>query len=454
MYLHRVQAKGNFRIKTPYQPLKAFPTAYGWAANATGGRGKPVYKVTNLNDVGVGSLRQALEDSNTSDGGIIVFEVAGYVSVASPLFVPNNTTVAGQTAFVNGGHGITIRSVDPSINHQIVTYGSNIIVRYLRFRRGGSGTNSLSNGDSSLLFSSNNVIIDHCSLSWSQDEVINSWEGAENITIQNSIISECFYNPDSIHSMGYLIGKQCNRHSLYCNLFSNNNQRNPLFGGNPAPFSEHEMHNCIMYNWGDIGTQFTSTFDASGFKVNIIRNKWVAGNNTRLNRYALTAEDNGEPHSFYVRGNVSSQKPKIIQNEWDIMGLSNGTFFMEEPMPQQFQSNTPFEYPLRDAPELSIQDLDSVLLSRVGASLYRDSIDERVISDYVNRTGVFINSPDDVGGYPDIDDISTINIDTSGDGMPDSWKTSKGLDPSLDHSDYEWGSGYVGVEEYLNHLAK
>src|SRR5690606_22782471 len=151
--------------------LKAFPEAEGFGKYSKGGRGGEVFKVTNLNNSGSGSLRAALEASASSR--TIVFEVSGTITLSSSLRVPSNTTIAGQTAYRTGGQGITIRS-NGSYGSSLMTISSDdIIIRYIRFRR-GRGTNNEQNGDNVTITSGNNIIFDHCSFSWSTDESFNT----------------------------------------------------------------------------------------------------------------------------------------------------------------------------------------------------------------------------------------------------------------------------------------
>ena len=177
-----------FCTESTAQPV-AFPGAEGFGKEATGGRGGVVLKVTNLNDSGPGSLRDALQ--YTSGPRTIVFEVGGTIFLNNALSVTNgNVTVAGQTA---PGDGILIRG------SMVIIEASNVIMRYIRFRPGNAAANT-ADGLSITAWGSSiveDVIIDHCSISWAEDENFDirvaSNGTVRNITIQNSIISECTY---------------------------------------------------------------------------------------------------------------------------------------------------------------------------------------------------------------------------------------------------------------------
>src|SRR5687767_7950836 len=168
------------------EPLPAFPGAEGFGANATGGRGKMVYAVTNLNDSGPGSLRDALSGGDRT----VVFRVSGTINLESQLRLNKpNVTVAGQTA---PGDGICLRG-----RELFIADTDNVIVRYLRLR---PGDEQKAEHDALSIRNCRNVIIDHCSLSWSTDSLNDVTHTSGNVTVQWCILAEPLNK--SVHAKG------------------------------------------------------------------------------------------------------------------------------------------------------------------------------------------------------------------------------------------------------------
>lgn len=205
----------------------AFPGAQGWGRFATGGRTGKVYHVTNLNDSGTGSLRDAISQANR----IIVFDVAGVIRINSRLVFKNNLYVAGQTA---PGEGITVYGNGVSFSG-----ADNIIVRHMRFRMGKVGD---SGKDAAGIANGQNMIFDHCSFSWGLDETFSinpdgKGKNPEMITISNSIMGQGLMT----HSAGGLM--QSDSITLYRNLYVDNSTRNNKVKGT------NQYVNNIVYNW-------------------------------------------------------------------------------------------------------------------------------------------------------------------------------------------------------------
>ena len=204
----------------------AFPGAEGFGRFATGGRGGKVYHVTNLNDTGSGSFRDAVSSPNR----IVVFDVAGVININSRIVFANNLYVAGQTA---PGEGITVYGNGVSFSG-----ADNTIVRYMRFRMGSKGT---SGKDAAGIANGTNMIFDHCSFSWGLDETfsINSDGKGDlgNITIQNSIMGQGLLS----HSAGGLM--QADSITLFRNFYCDNSTRNNKIKGT------NQYVNNIVYNW-------------------------------------------------------------------------------------------------------------------------------------------------------------------------------------------------------------
>jgi len=210
----------------PNGPVLAFPGAQGFGRYATGGRGGEVVHVTNLNDSGPGSLRDAISQPNR----IVVFDVGGVIKLESRLVFKNNQTIAGQTA---PGGGITLYGDGTSFSG-----ANNTIVRYVRFRMGRIGS---SGKDTVTMANGHDVIWDHCSLSWGRDGNfdLNRSSGASlyNLTLQDSIVAQGLQS----HSTGGLI--QTDGTSVIRSLYIDNNSRNPK-----ARRHARQLFNCWPRN--------------------------------------------------------------------------------------------------------------------------------------------------------------------------------------------------------------
>ena len=227
---------------------KAFPTAEGYGAVATGGRGGAVMQVTTLADTGTGSLRACVAASGPRT---CVFRIGGTITLNSELKLGGgNLTIAGQTA---PGGGIALKAA-PTLSGDLLEINRNdVIVRHVRFRRGVA----VGDGDSINIKNAQNVILDHVSASWGVDENIGVSDPASNITIQWSIISEGLRNANNskgAHSMGVLLYSSGSGFSLHHNLMAHNRERNPRININGLA----DIVNNTIYNSGSIPTVITS----------------------------------------------------------------------------------------------------------------------------------------------------------------------------------------------------
>jgi pectate lyase len=444
----------------PPGPALAFVGAEGWGRDATGGRGGEVRKVTNLDDSGPGSFRDAVE---TAGAAYVVFEVAGTINLLSRVDLSSDKTIAGETAFVNGGEGITLKINQGTTTNTLVAISdsSNVICRYLRFRR-GPGLAPEVDGDSLLLVGTGtDFMFDHCSFSWSTDELVNPY-GPTTMTFQSCIFSEALFNSThayttdpnhsaypSPHSMGPLIGNGSSQVTFYNSLFAHNNQRNPLVGGGVQGGSEYELVNNVVYNYGYFGTQFG--FDGTPVQVNLINNLHIQGIETATVRYGITIIDGV---TAYARGNINDKRASASDPEWDAIGCSSGCgTYMQEPAPTAWQSLTPFNFPLQAAPAMTSTQVSDGVLNHAGASLSRDAVDTRIVDDVRNGTGGFIDDPGEVGGWPTLSGMTTVPMDSDDDGMEDSWETLTYGSLGTGANDDTDGDGYTNLEEYLHHLA-
>jgi len=425
--------------------LPAFPGAMGWGSDTIGGRGGTVIKVTNLNDSGSGSLRAALTASGPR---IVIFRVGGTINLSSPIWVGNPyLTIAGQTA---PGGGILIRGPNqqggdghPSIAIQT----HDVIIRGLRIRDTGKSTIEVL-GPSTNTY---NVIIDHNSLSWSTDTITGNWGLWHHVTWSYNIISEGIYN-DIGQSWGLSagtlngIGGACtgaDHLSMHHNLYIHNNERN-LHINHPIPY--FEWINNVVFDWRQYGLGSASP----GYYVG---NLYVATSGSMTN-YDFFIGELGEGCPFpdasvYLAHNVNPHRPTDSGDEWLAVNGGSGSY----------RTNIP-PYSLSGVTEDDVTTIKSKLTASNGAGAYvpsRDAVDVRVINDVINGTpadgsgnGWWFRDYNMPSPWPTIAS-GTAPTDTDGDGMPNSWENSHGLNPN-DASDANAiaASGYTNIEEYIN----
>ncbi|WP_167607191.1 pectate lyase family protein [Maribellus sediminis] len=457
----------------PQASIPAFPGAEGGGMYTFGGRGGQVITVTNLNDDGPGSFREACE---TGGSRIIVFNVSGIIRLKSPLIIrAPYVTIAGQTA---PGNGVCIAGETVWINTH------DVIIRHMRFRRGETwvGRRDDAIGGNPI----GNIMLDHISASWGLDENMSIYRhmyltdprkpeeklGTVNITIQNSIFSEGLDTWN--HAFGSTIGgENC---SFMRNLWANNTGRNPSIGWNGV----FNFANNVMFNWVhrsvDGGDQTA--------RYNIINNYYKPG--------PLTPKDSPVGHRIlkpesrftmngrkvyglvYVNGNVVEGNEKVTKNNWDggvqIEDMEDAGEFTpyikwDKPHPMPYMTIT------------SAKDAFDFVLKNAGATFpQRDAVDQRITRvvktgkpEYVENVDLsdvpkfkYRRLPEDsykngiitdirqVGGYPEYKGTPYIDIDK--DGMPDEWEKKYGLNPN-DASDANGdlsGDGYTNIEKYIN----
>jgi len=289
-----------------------------------------------------------------------------------------------------------------------------------------------------------NVVLDHVSASWSEDECVSTWYGAHDITISWSIISEALdrsRHRKKTHSAGLLIGDSSYHVSVHHNLLAHNDFRNPLISDGGT----HDVVNNVIYDWGVLPAEITDN-DANTF-LNFIGNYFIPGPSTQTGPYEILFEA-GNPR-IYVEGNLGPHRPDTEADEWALVGIGYG---QEGVAPQSYRSKT--KYKTHAITATSADEALSQVLAEAGATLpKRDAVDQRVVSEVRNKSGTIIDSPDQVGGYPKLA-RGDPPIDTDHDGMPDDWETENGLDPN-DASDGNGdldGDGYTNIEEYLHGL--
>ncbi len=291
----------------------AFPGAEGHGRFVTGGRGGKIYHVTNLNDSGTGSFREAVKSGNR----IIVFDVAGVVALKSDLKFADNITILGQTA---PSPGITLR-------YYTVQPGSNNIIRFIRIRR-GQEKNINDGADASWQRNKTGIIFDHCSFSWSIDEVASFYDN-NNFTMQWCTVAESLTNPGhskGAHGYGGIWGGKLA--SFHHNFVAHLMNRGPRFNGarygwtgytdnkeystykwqNTVQAENVDFRNCVMYN-----AQGTCYGGPGGGQINIVNNYYKAGPSHSLKGTTL----NG------LKVDVSTGKERGSQDRITLVTLSN-----------------------------------------------------------------------------------------------------------------------------------
>ncbi len=452
-----LKAEDNVVVETSPAPkpsikVPAFPGAEGAGAFTPGGRRGKVFEVTNLNDSGPGSLREAVEAEGPR---IVVFRVSGIIMLESKLTISNPfITIAGQTA---PGDGVCIRGQTTEINTH------DVVLRYLRFRRG----NIKDSNDGLGGYPIGNIIVDHCSASWGLDENLSLYRymkntptgrrkmPVENMTIQWCISSEALDLNN--HAFGATWGgKNC---SFHHNLLACNTGRNPSIG-----YGNHfDFRNNVLFNWRH---RTIDGGDASSM-VNIVANYYKPGPATNHGslQYRICKPQHLDMHSegqrdgkWYVADNFVVGNPKVTADNWD-----GGVQFDREDAETEEQLKAKIKRvrgtkPAPAAPitQQSAEEAYELVLAGAGATLPKcDAVDMRIIESV--RTGKptfgdgIIDIPADVSGWPEYKSLPA-PADSDHDAMPDEWEKKFGLKPddSSDGAKDTDGDGYTNIEEWLN----
>lgn len=412
--------------------LAAFPGAVGFGSTTVGGRGGVVIEVTNLNNTGPGSFREACAASGPR---IVVFRTGGTINASSIIKIQNPyITIAGQSA---PGDGISLRGAGLTI----MTH--DVIVRGLRIRIGDAATGPTPSNRDGIQIENRynppyNILIDHCSVNWAVDESMTFWyAGLRDVTVSNTIIGEALYNsihPDGPHAMGALCGNQGIENIAFIgNLFIHNNGRNPRLGSTSAA-----VINNVMYNIGNLMVDIFGSVEAQS--ISVAGNLFLKGVNTGSTSMPIR-----------LRSDLKSGT-KIYIADNDASDYTTGTYYVNQ------ASFNPVVSVRQTWPAGFVakpkEEVLEMVLNNVGASpMKRDPVDARLVADLRNRTGRRIDSQNDVGGWPNLAP-GTPPADTDRDGMPDSWESDRGLNPnnSADGNGDRDGDGYTNVEEYLNGL--
>jgi hypothetical protein len=398
--------------------IPAFPGAEGYGAYTPGGRGGKVLAVTNLNDSGPGSLREALESKGPRT---VVFRTGGIIQLEKCIQIKEPyLTLAGQTA---PGDGICIRA-GKSLQGCLLLLNEthDVVIRHLRLRAGladNQGMDCLrSEGNSE------NFILDHVSMSWSRDK--NMVLYGDRYTVQWCVFSE------ALNSMNHAFAVCSNgRASFHHNLLAHNLSRTPRFGIS----SRCDWRNNVNYDWGHTGAYGELTW------INYADNYFKPGPST-TQRPALfyRGECTVAPGSFYASGNVMDGSPELTRDNWRRIVF--------EP---EVKALKPFACPA--VKTQTAEEAYELVLAGAGAiAPHRDGVDERLVREVRAGNGKIPVHENDVGGYPAYQ-AGTALLDSDHDGIPDDWEKAHGLNPN-DPADAGriTADGYTNLEHYLNSL--
>ena len=480
----------------------AFPGAEGHGRYVTGGRGGKIVHVTNLNDSGTGSLRAAV---NGSDKKIVVFDVGGVIALKSDLKIGANTTIAGQTA---PAPGITVRY------YTIRPDASNIIVRFIRFRRGQE--KDVNDGaDAIWTRHQTGQIYDHCSFSWSIDEIASFYDN-NNFTMQWCTLAESLNNAGhgkGAHGYGGIWGGKLA--SFHHNLIAHVNNRSPRFNGarydwtgytsnklysqykwaNAVQSENVDFRNCVIYNCGN-----GCYGGPGGGRINIVNNYYKTGPAASTDRVtnisignSTSSSDNSKYWNmtslYYIKGN---QVNSNASRDWTGINYDSGVFTING---EKYTLDTNHYYGddvtytknsagqdcvrirLENPTEAGEVTTHSALkayekvLSFAGASLNRDDVDTRYAKETREGTATYsgsvtkkkgrIDLVSDVQGYTEANfgtGSRPAGYDTDNDGIPDEWEKANGLNPN-NASDallftLDKKNWYSNIEVYMNSLVQ
>lgn len=415
----------------------AFPGAEGFGKYTTGGRGGKVIVVTNLNDDGPGSLRSAIRQKEPR---IIVFAVSGTIALESPLDINyGNLTIAGQSA---PGDGICLR------NYPVNIKADNVIIRFMRFRLGDEKKQE---ADAiSGVRGNENIIIDHCSMSWATDECA-SFYNNRNFTLQWCIISESLN--ESVHEKGphgyggIWGGKNATFHH---NLIASHNSRLPRFSGSSTtpntPDELVDFRNNVIYNWMN-----NNVYGGERGRYNIVNNYFKPGPSTVSSRKGRILNPSQPYGKFFVFGNFLYGNSAISENNrLGVVADHLDSTLVEKSFAVEPVTTQPAEVAYE------------AVLESAGASLHRDAVDDRIVKEVRSGKSPFgkkgngiIDSQENVGGWPELKSLPA-PIDSDSDGMPDEWEKQHGLnahDPS-DANKRNLEKNYDNIEVYLNSLVQ
>lgn len=414
----------------------AFPGAEGAGRFALGGRGGRVIAVTNLDDSGPGSLRAAIE----ADGPrVVIFKVSGTIQLKKSLVVrKGRITIAGQTA---PGGGITLR------DHVFEIDADDVVVRYIRSRLGAE---SQTQDDAIWVSGGHRIILDHVSASWSVDESLSvsanykePGQGYYDVTVQWSIIADSLRRAGHVkgdHGYGSLVrGGRGSRASFHHNLWANHIARMPRPGNYDGPAvdpvgASFDFRNNVFYNWGNSYSGYDAD-TAAIVRYNFVGNSYIPGPDSKGQ---IAFKESNTLAKAYFAGN--SMAGSVPADPWSLVtGVQADSYRQTAPI---------------DVAPLATEAADVAyarVLAGAGASHARDAVDAKVVAGVTSRNGRIIDSVEQDGGWPMLQSMPA-PADGDGDGMPDAWERTNGLNPKKDDGAAIGRDGWTNLERYLNSL--
>ncbi|KQM35752.1 polysaccharide lyase family 1 protein [Chryseobacterium sp. Leaf201] len=398
-----------------YAQQLAFPGAEGFGRFAAGGRSGSVYHVTNLNDTGKGSFRDAVSRT----GRTIVFDVSGVIRIKEKIAAASGITIAGQTA---PGTGITVYG-------NSVSFGGNTIVRYIRFR----GSINMPKGACTVVADNlKDIIFDHVSIEWGRWDNLHVKNSA-NITFQYCLIGEGI-DPQRF---GALLEHPVDI-TVHHSLWTGNQSRNP------KAKAKIEYINNVVYNWGK--SAFVGGHSATDHYQDLAGNYFIAGPNSTDEFLSMfTATDHVYHKDNYADLNKDGRVNGRVVTDADF--IREKATLLQEPSSMQ-RSNVTIN---------TAADAVKIVMAEAGSSLKRDAVDKRIIGYFksLGKKGRIFKTEADAGGQPEIRPKRSKLKDRDGDGMPDRWENKHKLNAD-DASDAAVinRTGYTNLEEYINSLVK
>ncbi len=364
---------------------------YGVYGNIAG-RGGTVIRVTNLNDSGTGSLRDACAASGPRN---VVFDVSGTIVAETNIRIDNdNIRIMGQTA---PSPGITIK------NSPIRIEASHVLVQHIRSRPGeDTPGHPFDSRDCFQVAGGSNIVLDHCTMTWAIDENIELWGNPDLVTIRYCLIAEGLL--DSLHSkgnhsMGLLTGGQSNsdtvRVSITHNMFAHNDFRHPF-----ASAAELEFVNNYIWNAGQESEMRSQLSPRETLNWNVVNNIYVQGPDHRSGATWLIGGSDQWPavgSQLYLSGNVADD---ATPTQWDMVSISGSGHGLTQGNLEAASPPVPLSANLNIISSSGTTLRDHLSAQGGARATDRDAVDTRIVNEIVTETGVHKDDPAAGGGYP------------------------------------------------------